>query len=72
MILTTVINHQLYIQFNSWVKFGKISISDGKDFEKSVVVTKSDFEVIDIPEGIKRIKIAIETGEESLNKYIVL
>jgi hypothetical protein len=72
MILTTVINRQLFIQFNSWVEAGEINISDGKDFKKTVIVTNSDFEVIDIPEGIKQIKIAIETGEETINKYLVL
>ncbi len=72
MIFTTVINHRIYIHFNSWVRDGKINITNGKSFKKMVVVANTDFEVIDIPAQIHSLQITIETEEELITKQLLL
>ena len=72
MIITTINNNKLFIQLDSLVSKGKISVSDDKGHSKSIVVRDSNFEEMDLSSGSKKIFIKIETGDKTITKTINL
>ena len=72
MIITTIVNRRLYIQFSSLIKKGSIRVSDHKGFEVEVAVIDSAFEIIDVPEAVNNIHIIAETEEEVITKNFKL
>jgi len=70
MIITTIVNHILYIQFNSWVTNGKITVSDRNNFKVEVTVSNSDFEIIKLPYNIKNLRIVAESDERTIIKNL--
>jgi len=72
MILTTIINHQLCIRFDTWVKEGTIIITDDNQYRRLINFTDSDFEIIDIPDNIHHMRVIINIGEEKIIKSLKL
>jgi hypothetical protein len=72
MILTTIINHQLCIRFDTWIKKGTIKITGDGRYNRSIGFVNSDFEIIDIPENIHHIRVVIHTGDEVTTKNLKL
>ena len=72
MIITTIVNHRLYIQFSTWVTNGKITVSDRNNFKVEVAVSNSDFEIIKLPDDIKNLRIVAESDEGTTIKNLRL
>ncbi len=72
MIITTIVNHRLYIQFSTWVTNGKITVSDRNNFKEEIAVTNSDFEIIKLPDDIKNLRIVAESDERTIIKNLKL
>ncbi len=70
MIITTIVNHILYIQFSSWVTNGKITVSDRNNFKVEIAVSNSDFEIIKLPDDIKYLRIVAESDERTIIKNL--
>jgi len=68
MVITTINNNKLFIQFDRLVKNGLVHIYDDKGFEKDKDINKSEFEVVDLPEAIEKIHLEINFDDE--NKII--
>jgi len=68
MIITTINNCKLFIQFDRIVKTGLIHIFDDSKYEKTRKVANSEFEVIDLPKTIDKIHLEINIDNE--NKII--
>jgi hypothetical protein len=68
MIITTINNCKLFIQFDRIVKTGLIYIFDDAKYEKKRNIANSEFEVIDLPKTID--KIHLEINIENENKII--
>ena len=60
MIITTINNNKLFIQFDRLVKNGLIHIYDGNEFEKNKYIKNSEFEVIELPVSIEKIQLEID------------
>ncbi len=72
MIITTINNNKLFIQLDSLIKKGTISVSDDKGHQKSIAVRDSNFEVLDLYPGSDKIYITIENGKKTITKTINL
>ncbi len=72
MIITSINNNKLFIQLDSLVSKGMISVSDDKGHSKSIAVRDSNFEEMDLSSGAKKIFIKIEIGDETITKTINL
>ena len=72
MIITTIVNHRLYIQFSTWVTNGKITVSNRNNFKVEVAVSNSDFEIIKLPDDIKNLRIVAESDEGTTIKNLKL
>ena len=73
MIITTINNNKLYIQFDKLVKTGMIEISDTNTFKKRLSIQNSEFEIIDITKSIGKLSIRINIdNEEQTHKTINL
>ena len=72
MIITTIVNHRLYIQFSSWVTNGKITVSERDNFKEEIAVSNSDFEIIKLPDDIKNLRIVVESDEKTIIKNLKL
>ena len=72
MILTTIINHQLCIRFDTWIKKGTIKITGDGHYNQSVSFVDSDFEIINIPENIHHLRVVIHVGDEVTIKNLKL
>ncbi len=72
MIITTIVNHRLYIQFSTWVTNGKITVSDRNNFKEEIAVSNSDFEIIKLPDDIKNLRIVAESDERTIIKNLKL
>ncbi len=72
MIITTINNNKLFIQLDSLVSKGIISVSDDNGHNKSIAVRDSNFEEMDLPSGSKKISITIEIGKKTITKTINL
>jgi len=70
MIITIVKDNKLFIQFDSLVKNGSLLITDGKQYIKQQDIIQSEFEVIDLPEKLKKINIQIDWDEKRINRTI--
>jgi hypothetical protein len=70
MILTYINNRKLFIQFDRIIKKGLIYITADGEFEETKKVNNSNFEIIDLPEKIKNIKITINFGKNRIIKTI--
>ena len=70
MIITIVKDNKLFIQFDSLVKNGSLLITDGKQYTKQQDIIQSEFEVIDLPEKLKKITIQIDWDEKRINRTI--
>ncbi|RLD62435.1 MAG: hypothetical protein DRJ05_00425 [Bacteroidetes bacterium] len=68
MVITTINNNKLFIQFDRLVKNGLVHIYDDKGFEKDKDINNSEFEVVDLPEAIEKIHLEINFDDE--NKII--
>ena len=64
MIITTINNNKLFIQFDRIVKTGLIHIFDDAKYEKKRKVANSEFEVIDLPKTIDKIHLEINIDNE--------
>jgi len=64
MIITTINNNKLFIQFDRIVKTGQIYIFDDAKYEKKRDIVNTEFEVIDLPKTIDKIHLEIETDNE--------
>jgi hypothetical protein len=72
MIITTINNNKLFIQLDSLVSRGLITVLDDKGHRKSIAVNNSNFEEMDLPADSKKIFLKIETGSETITKTINL
>ena len=70
MIITIVKDNKLFIQFDSLVKNGSLLITDGKQYIKQQDIIQSEFEVIDLPEKLKKINIQIDWDEKRISRTI--
>jgi len=70
MIITIVKDNKLFIQFDSLVKRGSLLITDGKQYTFQQDIIQSEFEVIDLPEKLKKITIQIDWDETRINRTI--
>lgn len=65
MIITTINNNKLFIQFDRVVKSGLLHIYDDHDFKKDIEITDSEFEVINLPGAVEKIHIEIDIESEN-------
>ena len=72
MVITTINNNKLFIQFDSMIADGLISVSNNNDFIRSIAIVNSNFEAIDLPSESDRIFVKIEIGEKTITKTINL
>ncbi len=72
MIITTINNNKLFIQLDSLVSKGTISVSDDKGHQNSIAIVNSNFEAIDLPSVSDKIVVKIEFGEKTITKTINL
>ena len=72
MVITTINNNKLFIQLDSLVSKGTISVSDVNGFTRSIAIVNSNFEAIDLPSGSDRIFVKIETDGKTVTKTINL
>ncbi len=72
MVITTINNNKLFIQFDSMIANGLISVSDNNDFTRSIAIVNSNFEAIDLPSVSDKIFITIETDGKTVTKTINL
>ncbi len=72
MIITTINNNKLFIQLDSLVSKGTISVSDDKGHQDSIAVRDSNFEVLDLYPESDKIYITIETDGKTVTKTINL
>ncbi len=72
MIITTINNNKLFIQLDSLISKGTISVSDDKGHQKSIAVRDSNFEEMDLPFESNKVFIKIDTGSETITKTINL
>ena len=64
MIITTVRNNKLFIQFDRLVKNGLILINGENEFEAQRHVKDSEFEVFELPDNIETIHLNIDIDNE--------
>jgi hypothetical protein len=72
MIITSINNNRLFIQLDTLVSKGKISVSDDKGHSKSIALRDSNFEEMDLSSGARKIFIKIEIGDKTITKTINL
>ncbi len=72
MPITTIINNKLYVQLDSWVKEGMITVTDEQKQSKSVPIKNSNFEMIDLPENSHQLQIVIKAESKTITKQIKL
>ena len=70
MVITTINNGKLFIQFDSLISSGLISVTDNNSYSKSITISNSNFEVMDLPLGSDTIYIEIIMGEKTITKTI--
>ncbi|OQX77756.1 MAG: hypothetical protein B6D61_06680 [Bacteroidetes bacterium 4484_249] len=64
MIITTIRNNKLFIQFDRLVKNGLIQINGENGFETQRQFKDSEFEVFELPYNIKTIHLNIAIDDE--------
>ncbi len=72
MVITTINNNKLFIQLDSLVSKGTITVSDDIGRSESIGIRNSNFEEMDLSSESKKIIIKIETGDETITKTINL
>lgn len=72
MIITTINNNKLFIQFDRLVTKGMIHITDNKNFKSDQKIRNSDFEIMDLPESINKVHIHIVADKTKIFKTINL
>ena len=70
MILTYINDHKLFIQFDQVVKNGLLTVDGDISFNKKKIISNSEFEIIELPENIKLIKISIKFGNKQMTRTI--
>ena len=72
MPITTIINNKLYVQLDSWVKEGMITVTNEQKRSKTVPIKDSNFEMIDLPENSHLLQIVIKAESKTIIKQIKL
>ena len=72
MPITTIINNKLYVQLDSWVKEGMITVTNEQKRSTTVRIKDSNFEMIDLPENSHLLQIVIKAESETITKKIRL
>ena len=72
MPITTIINNKLYVQLDSWVKEGMITVTNEQKRSTTVRIRESNFEMIDLPENSHLLQIVIKAESETITKKIRL
>ena len=72
MPITTIINNKLYVQLDSWVKEGMITVTNEQKRSTTVRIKDSNFEMIDLPENSHLLQIVIKAESETITKQIKL
>ena len=72
MVITTINNNKLFVQFDNLVKIGAIHVMNNRNFESVQNIRDSDFEVMDLSSNSDKIYIQIEIDKEKISKTINL
>ncbi len=72
MPIATIIDNKLYVQLDSWVKEGMITVTNEQKRSKTVPIKDSNFEMIDLPENSHLLQIVIKAESKTITKQIKL
>jgi len=70
MIIATINNNRLFVQFSKLITDGTIQIRNESDFENNRKIQNSDFEIFDFPINSNQISVKVEIDGNTTKKIL--
>ncbi len=70
MIIATINNNRLFVQFSKLITDGTIQIRNESDFENKRKIQNSDFEMFDFPINSNQISVKVEIDGNTTKKIL--
>ncbi len=70
MIIATINNNRLFVQFSKLITDGTIQIRNESDFENNRKIQNSDFEMFDFPINSNQISVKVEIDGNTTKKIL--